>query len=102
MITTTINGKFEVPGAFGAIRSQMDNILANMRSITSKKIIKNAMNRVQMRDDGLILWENEALALISISISILGQKYIKTCKKYAKMFQSMSLGICATCIYISE
>ena len=59
------------------------------------------MNRVQMRDGGLILWENEAIALISICISMPDQKYIKTFQKYPKMFQSMSLGICATCMCIS-
>ena len=59
------------------------------QKIISKKIIRNCLNRVQMGDDGLILWENEAVALISIFILILGQKIIKNISKIPHKFQSM-------------
>ena len=65
-----------VPGLGGPCRVHLGGFVGTYRKIISKKIIKHGLNRVQMGDDGLILWENKAVTLISIFILLLDQKYL--------------------------
>ena len=45
------------------------------------EIVKNGLNRVEVRDLGLILWENDATPLISIFRPVLDQHMQQTYTK---------------------
>ncbi len=51
--------------------------------------VKDGLNRVEVRDLGLILWENEATPLISIFRPVLDLNIPKHMQKNIKQFQSM-------------
>ena len=59
-------------------------MLGKSRGNRFKEIDKNWLNRVQVRDLGPILWENEALPLISIFRPVLDQQNTKKGPKYAQ------------------
>ena len=70
----------------GPCRGDLRGFSKNFRIICLHKIIKNGLNRVEVRDLGLILWENDATPLISIFRPVMDQKIHTT---NFKKFQSM-------------
>ena len=61
----------------GPCRGDLRGFSKNCRIIFLHKIVKNGLNRVEVRDLGLILWENDATPLISIFRPVLDQKITK-------------------------
>ena len=49
------------------------------------EILKNELNRVEVRELGLILWENDATPLISIFRPVLDQNMQKKINKFKSM-----------------
>ena len=66
----------------GPCRGDLRGFSIIVRIICLQKIVKHGLNRVEVRDLGLILWENDATPLISIFRPVLDQK-INFKKKYA-------------------
>ena len=67
------------------------------------EIVKNGLNRVEVRDLGLILWENDATPLISIFRPVLDQQtYTKYNKQSADPLYSKIINnhICSTFLLI--
>ena len=58
--------------------------ICKMICLKLHKIVNTALNRVEVRDLGLKLWENDATPLISIFIPVLDKKYINKIKKVQK------------------
>ena len=62
-------------------RGDLSQFSKNYRIICLDTIVKNAPNRVDVRDLGLILWENYATPLINIFRPVLGQRMSKIIQK---------------------
>ena len=58
-------------------RGDLRGFSKNFRIIFLHKIVKNGLNRDEVRDLGLILWENDATPLMSILDQFRTQKYPK-------------------------
>ena len=58
----------------GPCRGDLRGFSLKLRIIILQKIDKNGLNRVEVRDLGLILWENDATPLINIFRPVLDQK----------------------------
>ena len=61
----------------GPCRGDLRGFSLKLRIIFLQKIVKNGLNRVEVRDLGLILWENDATPLISIFRPVLDQQIHK-------------------------
>ena len=70
-------GKNIVPELPEPCRSDLRGFPKNFRIICLHEIVKNELNRVEVRDLGLKLWENDATPLISIFRPVLDQNIQK-------------------------
>ena len=61
----------------GPRRGDLRGFSKNFMITSLHKIGKNGLNRVEVRDLGLILWENDATPLINIFRPVLDQKIHK-------------------------
>ena len=57
----------------GPCRGDLRGFSKKLMTICLHKIVKNGLNRVEVRDLGLILWENGATPLISLIRPVLDQ-----------------------------
>ena len=57
-------------------RGDLSGFSKNCKNMFLHKLSKKWLNRVEERDLGLILWENDATPLISIFRPVLDQTYI--------------------------